>query len=235
VDTLAIHLQEYAMLLSLILTAFLTLCLVLLPSAIPYRFRFGCNLVLARWLWRRFARKRWRPYGRRSTNDVAQPSQPQGFPHKKPDWVRDAVLALQERLELSHRKLADAFNQLYFAPTRISVGRTWVRQLLIKQAYDALHLHRELKHRVPPSMPINRVWGIDTTCVSDVSNTQHIVLGIVDHGSRLNLALRHLKRFNTWTFLGCVFLAIGQFGKPSAIKTDNHAVFHAKWVKRVLR
>lgn len=58
--------------------------------------------------------------------------------------------------------------------------------------------------------------------------------GIVDHGSRLNVALRWLKGFNGWTFLGCVFLAIGQFGRPVTIKTDNHAVFHSRLVKRVL-
>ncbi len=27
----------------------------------------------------------------------------------------------------------------------------------------------------------------------------------------------------------------GEFGKPVAIKTDNHPVFHVRWVKRILR
>lgn len=158
-----------------------------------------------------------------------------GFPQKKPEWVRHAVLALQARLNLSHRKLADTFNQLYFASTGVSVGRTWVRDLLKKQAYDAPHLQRALKHLIPPPLPRNVIWGVDTTCVGDADRLQHVVLGMIDHGSRLNLALRQLKRFNAWTFLGCVFLAIGEFGKPKSIKMDNHPVLHAKWVKRVLR
>jgi transposase InsO family protein len=69
----------------------------------------------------------------------------------------------------------------------------------------------------------------------DALGVRHDVLGIVNHGSRLSIALRPLKRFNAWSLLGCLFLAFGEFGKPNAIKTDNHPVFHAKWIKRVLR
>jgi len=166
---------------------------------------------------------------------TAATSAPNGFPEKKPAWVKQCVLTLHERFGLSHRKLADLFNQLYFASTGISVGRTWVRDLLLQEAHDALHRQTECKHRVPEPMPKNRVWGIDTTCVTDANKIQHIVLGMIDHGARLNLMLQYLKRLNAYTFLGCVFLAMGQFGRPAAIKTDNHPVFHTRWVKRVLR
>ncbi|MBJ7310420.1 hypothetical protein H7U20_09455 [Rugamonas sp. CCM 8940] len=151
-----------------------------------------------------------------------------GFPAKKEAWVRSRSLELHERFGLSHRKLADMFNQLYSASSGVSVGRTWVRELLIKEAHEALHLQKKLKHRVPEQVPLNSVWGIDTTCVTDANKTQNIVFGIIDHGSRLNAAMQYLKRFNSWTFLGCVFLAIGEYGKPTAIKTDNHPVFHSR-------
>lgn len=144
------------------------------------------------------------------------------------------MLDLHEKLGHSHRKLANAFNHLHFASTGHSVGRTWVRQLLIKHAYDALHRQHEFKHQIPTPMPINRVWGIDTSCVTDSSKTQHSVLGIVDHGTRLNLASRYMRRFNAWTFLGCLFLVIGEFGKPRAIKMDNHPVFRSRLVKQIL-
>jgi transposase InsO family protein len=36
-----------------------------------------------------------------------------------------------------------------------------------------------------------------------------------------------------WTFRGWLFLAIGQHGKPKAIKMDKHPVFRSKLVRRV--
>jgi hypothetical protein len=142
---------------------------------------------------------------------------------------------MHERCGLSHRKLADAFNQRYFATTGESVGKTWVRDRLLERAYAALHAQQALKHRVPDPLPVNAVWGIDTAWVRMARGESCEVLGIVDHGSRLSLALRPLKRFNAWSLLGYLFLAFGEFGRPTAIKTDNHPVFHAKWIKRVLR
>ena len=154
---------------------------------------------------------------------------------KKPDCVRLRILELHEHHNLSHRELAALFNQMYFAATGQSVGRTWVRQLLIQHAHQILHLQHKLKHRVPKPLAKNVICGCDTTIVSDASKNQHIVLGVLDHGTRLNLVLRQLMRFNTWTFLRCIFLAVGQFGKSHVIKTDNHPVFHAEKLKQVLR
>ena len=48
-------------------------------------------------------------------------------------------------------------------------------------------------------------------------------------------ACAYVKRFNRWTFLGWLFLAIGEFGLPDRIKTDNHPVVRSAAVKRVLR
>ncbi|MTV35967.1 integrase core domain-containing protein [Duganella radicis] len=158
-----------------------------------------------------------------------------GLRARKAAWVRHRVLELHERHGLSHRKLADLFNQLHLAETGVSVGRTWVRELLIKEAHRALHRQRELKHVVPARIPNNHMWGVDSTTVTDALGVQRIVLGAIDHGSRLNLMLRHVQRFNRWTFLGCLFLTIGTFGAPAMIKTDNHPVFRSAMVKRILQ
>ena len=166
---------------------------------------------------------------------VAASSVRHGFPQPKPAWVKDAVLELHRELNCSHRKLADTFNRLYFAETGVSVGRTWVREFLKNQAYELLQLQKTLKHRIPLPLARNVLWGIDTTCIRDVAGRQHIVLGIIDHGSRRNLMLQHMKRFNAWTFLGYLFLAFGKYGRPKSIKTDNHAVFRSLQVKKVLR
>ena len=195
-------------------------------------------VVLRLSLRRKIRQEKGRHFRKRRSGIIpstSSPSSASGFPQKKPEWVKQAVLSLHGELGLSHRKLAQAFNRLHFASTGVSVGRTWVRALLMKHAYDALHNQRQRKHQFPRPMSVNRVWGIDTTELRDTSHCRHIVLGIIDHGTRLNLALRKLQRFNTWTLLGCLFLAIGEFGKPDIIKSDNHQVIRSKWVKRVMR
>ena len=179
-------------------------------------------------------RKKPRRYCRRKLPVIELPPPPTRFPRKKPEWVRADILAMHARLRLSHRKLADAFNALHFAATGISVGRTWVRGVFLDHAYERLHRQPELKHRVPLPLAVNRVWGIDTTFVT-IAKAKHDVLGVIDHGSRRDIVLKYLKRFNRYAFLGCLLLAFGKFGRPAAIKTDNHPVFRSKLVKRVLR
>lgn len=145
------------------------------------------------------------------------------------------MLELYEQTGQSHRQLAATFNRLHFARTGISVQRTWVRELLMHQAYRALHIRQRCKHRVPPTLPINAEWGLDTTSLRDATSTTHVVLGLVDHDSRLNLLLRVVPRFNTWTLLGHLFLAIGHYGKPTAIRLDNHPVHRAQRIGTLLR
>lgn len=155
---------------------------------------------------------------------------PSVFPTRKPDWVRRTVLELHEHTGHSHRQLAHLFNRLYYARTGVSVGRTWVRETLKHQAYQALQKQQQCKHRIPAALPNNACWSMDMTYLQT-----HPVFGLIDSGSRLNLVLRILPRFNRWTLLGAVFLAIGRYGKPGVIKLDNHPVHHARLVKKILR
>lgn len=115
------------------------------------------------------------------------------------------------------------------------MGRTYVRELLKKHAYEMLHRQKALKHRVPEPVPANAMWGMDTTCITDANGQQHMVIGIVDHGTRLNISMQRLKCFNTWTLLRCVLMAAIKCGKPDAIKLDNHPVHHAAWFKTMMR
>ena len=184
--------------------------------------------------WRIFLQKtKNRKFARRAKSDIPAPVASNA---PKPDWVKWEVLALHEQFDLSHRKLAALFNQLHLAKTGQSVGRTYVRQLLIKEEHRRLHLQKELKHAIPAPMEKNAMWAIDTTYIVDqTSGKPQIVLGIIDCGTRMNLALRYVKRFNAWTFLTHLFLTIIKFGKPVAIKTDNCAVFHSKMVRLALK
>jgi putative transposase len=149
--------------------------------------------------------------------------------------VKAAIIEMHEKLGISHRKLANTFNSLYFADTGMSVGRTWVREAIMQHEYEKLHRQRTIKHRIPRVMKHNVIWGMDTTIATDRNGLQHLVMGILDHGSRLNVCLRNLRRFNGWTCLGCVFLAVCEYGKPKAIKMDNHAVFRSRLVQGMLR
>jgi hypothetical protein len=83
-------------------------------------------------------RKRGRT-SRRPPATAPSPPTTHGFPSRKPEWIRRAVLHFHEsHPEWSHRKLADVFNQHHRAEG-FSVGRTWVRELCKRQAYEALH------------------------------------------------------------------------------------------------
>jgi hypothetical protein len=83
---------------------------------------------------------------------------------------------------------------------------------------------------VPRPIPANRRWGLDCTGKADLSGREHVILGGVDHGTRLNVALAVLRQANAWTILGHLFIAIGRFGKPNAVRTDNAAVFRSQFV-----
>jgi hypothetical protein len=72
------------------------------------------------------------------------------------------------------------------------------------------------------------VWALDLTQLSRSDCDRQVVLGVVDHGSRRLLRLRSLTRKCTWTLLGHLCLAIAEFGKPVAIRTDNECMFTSR-------
>jgi len=80
------------------------------------------------------------------------------------------------------------------------------------------------RHRARPG-PRNRVWALDLTGKQDDGGRTHEILGLIDQGTRRLLALKPLPAVSSWTLLGHLCLAIGQFGKPRALRTDNASVF----------
>jgi transposase InsO family protein len=94
---------------------------------------------------------------------------------------------------------------------------------------------KRCKHRIPGPQPCRHTWGFDANHVRDCQGLPHIVLGVVDHGSRLNIAPRRVRHFNLRTLVGTLFLAFGEHGEPLVLKLDNHPVRHAKWFKHVMR
>jgi putative transposase len=161
------------------------------------------------------------------------------FPYKsrrKPDWVVTEIIRLAALMPDSGcRKLADTFNRLHLATRNTIVSKSYVNERMRKHHYAILNLRRTLKHRQPRAMPINQVWGIDMTGKVDVSGHLHNILGIIDHGSRRALALVVLPNKSTWTLLGYLFIAIGQYGRPRALRTDNESVFSSWLFRSILR
>ena len=96
-------------------------------------------------------------------------------------------------------------------------------------------MRKNLKHTKPKAVPLNWVWAMDLTGKTDTQGVLHMLLGLVDHGSRAVLCLQALSNKSSWTLLGHLFLTIGKYGKPRAVRTDNEAVFCSRLFRGGLR
>ena len=83
----------------------------------------------------------------------------------------------------SCRTLANSFNRRYSVSRGITVGRTFVLYTVLRYRYEIEMLRRDLKHRVPPALPKNLVWGLDLTGKTDAQGKLHMIMGLLDHGS----------------------------------------------------
>jgi transposase InsO family protein len=108
---------------------------------------------------------------------------------------------------------------------QMTVGKTFVSETISKHLYEIQVLRKQIKNARPKPVPLNWVWGMDLTGKVDTQGKLHMLLGIVEHGSRAALCLRALPNKSSWTLLGHLFLAIGQYGKPGHVRTDNESVF----------
>jgi transposase InsO family protein len=132
------------------------------------------------------------------------------------------------------RTLAHVFNRRYAASRKMTVGKSFVADTLRRHRYEIEVMRRKIKHRVPPALPRNLVWAMDLTGKGDAAGNMHMIFGLVDHGSRALLTLAALPNKSSWTLLGYLFLAIGKYGKPRAVRTDNEACFTSRLFRAVL-
>jgi len=135
--------------------------------------------------------------------------------------------------DLGCRTLAECFNR-QFGERGESVSKSFVATVLRQSRAEVIHLRRTLKHRVPRPMPRNRVWALDLTGKGDVSGRQHMILGMIDHGSRACLRLTALPDKRSITLLRELVAAFRQFGIPHHIRVDNEACFNAAAMKTAL-
>lgn len=190
-------------------------------------------LWLLRWLpiWRlpqRIEKRRGhRPPAQRALETITVRSR------RKPEWVTRELIRLKALSpQASCRTLAEVFNRQFGG--RESVGKTFVATVLRHSHLEIVRLRRELKHRIPRPMPINRTWGLDLTGKSDLTGRQRMMLGLLDHGSRACLRLSALSDKRSGTVLRELIAAFRKFGLPQRLRVDNEACFNSVPMKAAL-
>lgn len=159
--------------------------------------------------------------------------------HVKPDWVRKEIIRINALMPDSGcRGIALVFNRRFAAhrnmALRMTVGKTFVADVIRRHQYNITAWRRDIKHRIPPGMNNNAVWAIDMTGKTDATGHTHMILGLIDHGSRALLALAALPNKTTWMLLGHLCLTIAKHGKPRALRSDNEAVFTSRLMRAAL-
>ena len=179
-------------------------------------------------------RQRRQGFACRPNQDVVLPALSTTFSRKKPQWVMLEVLRIKALMgkNAGCRKVADTFNRLH---TPMSVGKSFVSDAIKTHQYLLLNVSRELRDKRPRPTQINAVWGLDLTFVRESLGTQHTVFGAIDHGSRVCTRLVMVLNKRSWTLIGHLCLAIGEFGKPDAIRSDNEAVFNSTVFRTFLK
>ena len=148
---------------------------------------------------------------------------------KKPEWLKDEIIRLKAHMpQAGCRSIADICNRRFAASRKVTVGKTYVHQILQQHDYEIQILRRNLKHAKPKIVPRNLIWGIDLTCKTDAQGGLHFLFGILDHGSRAVLHLQALHNKTSRTLIACLFEVISTHGKPKIIRTDNEAIFTSK-------
>ncbi|HEX5339090.1 MAG TPA: integrase core domain-containing protein [Gallionella sp.] len=142
--------------------------------------------------------------------------------------MKHEVLRLAALTGAGCRTIEKLFNRLHAARKKMTVGKSFVHYTIRAHRYEIEALRRDIKRRPPRIVPVNDTWAIDMTGKGDVAGAVHAILGIEDHGSRRLLALAVPEHRNAWTLLGHLFIAIGRFGAPRALRSDNDAVFKSK-------
>lgn len=185
-------------------------------------------------LWRPVARHRL--HGRQRDVAAFEAPAPRYRNARKPPWVRAAVIRLKAlQPDLGCRQIAFAFNRLHAVKDNMTVGKSWVAGTIRIHSYEIKQVRERVRGRQGKPGPLNRIWGLDLTGKTDDTGKTHMILGLVDHGSRVNLSLQALKNKSSITILRVLLDVIERCGKPRAIRTDNEAIFTSRLFRFGLR
>lgn len=172
-------------------------------------------------------------YGRHKDNSVPFGELTKnGHRQRKPDWVIKETI----RLKALHandgcRRITEHFNRLHAGQHGMTVSKSWVAGILKKHEYEIRALRQRIKHRQGKPGERNREWGLDLTGKTDTAEHLHMILGILDHGSRANLNLTVLKRKTSIAILRIILDAVEKYGSPRFIRTDNERIFTSRFFR----
>lgn len=147
--------------------------------------------------------------------------------HRKPEWVRREIVRLKALMREAGtcRAVADVFCRRFAGRRKMTVGRTFVSEVIRAHRYEIDVLRRQIKNRKPRTVPKNLVWALDLTGKTILDGSTRAILGILDHASRAALWLEALESKSSWMLVHRLGHAIRRYGKPHAVRTDNEAVF----------
>ncbi|MCP3675405.1 MAG: hypothetical protein GY829_13145 [Gammaproteobacteria bacterium] len=106
------------------------------------------------------------------------------------------------------RSVTHMFNRRYSDSRNMTVSKTYVAYTVKNHQYEIQVLKRKIKHKRPRNIPINKIWAMDLTFLTNQEKTQTPILGIIEHQSRLSLKLSQLKTKSTINILRALFDAI---------------------------
>jgi transposase InsO family protein len=143
--------------------------------------------------------------------------------------VRKEVIRLKAlMLRNGCRKIAATFNHLHRERHGMTVGKSFVAQVIRSSQLEIVRRRRELKHRMPRRLAKNLVWAADLTQVGDERGGQRAILGLLDLGTRASLALRDMRTKSSIALLRELLDAIERYGTPRSLRTDNEACFTSR-------
>jgi transposase InsO family protein len=126
------------------------------------------------------------------------------------------------------RALADIFNRRFAAKRRMTVGKTFVSEVIRQHRYEIDIVRRSIKNARPKPIPKNLVWAVDLTGKATLDGSTRVVLGILEHASRAVLWLEALETKSSWTLILSLTEAIKRYGRPRVVRTDNEAIFTSR-------
>ncbi|MBI3045914.1 MAG: transposase family protein [Betaproteobacteria bacterium] len=149
--------------------------------------------------------------------------------HAKPAWVKREVIRLKALMpQAGCRRIADSFNRRFAAKRKITVGKTFVCELIRRHRYEIEIVRRQIENAKPKPVPKNLVWGVDLTGKAILEGRTCAVLAILEHASRAALRLETLRSKSSWALIRKLVEAIKRYGKPKAVRTDNESIFTSR-------
>jgi transposase InsO family protein len=147
----------------------------------------------------------------------------------KPAWVKKELIRLKALMpHTGCRGLSNIFNRRFAAKRKMTVGKTFVSQLIRQHRYELDIARRHIKNARPRPVPKNAVWALDLTGKGTLDGRTRLVLGILEHASRAALCLEAVENKSSWTLIVKLAEAIRHYGQPRAVRTDNEPVFASR-------